>query len=457
MPSNLASVRTLLSCLALLITAVTCLHAQTATNECFEYFSFSLPLDENEIRTGEADVFVQPMNRLNYRSEDSNTFWYRMVTTEDVEVRFSLFSLNYVDIYEPLLFVVDGEDICTRIVTSKAEPKSLQSEAAYNYGDSISQQIVKEFTFNALAGTSYFLGVVEIDGEGCGHKLFVNAEEKSSVFKSVKEACHLKESLALLRQLSAKKERVEDHHIGLQNVESSMISTFMTNVAEYQAFMKAQESEIALQNPTNKIAVNEQSTPALESPSETQNRVDESVVIEPPLPLIEEATSVLESNDPVLPIEESSMQFRDWETGQVIPAEHIELGQEIVLNNIYFYNNTYAFKHTAFEELNRLVAFLNTHPDIEMEVKGHTAGNTRRIVPDPRYKNRGKGWDFKGNSEQLSEYRALAVKDFLVEKGIHAGRITTTGLGDSQRLIASPTDFEEAMLNMRVEIVFTDR
>ncbi len=159
----------------------------------------------------------------------------------------------------------------------------------------------------------------------------------------------------------------------------------------------------------------------------------------------------IETNQP------DKIDFRDWETGEIIPVDSITVGQQIVLNKIYFHNNTFAFKFPAQYELEKLAEFLIEYPKVKLEIQGHSAGNTKKINPDPRYKLRGEGWNFKGSSLELSQARSDAVKSFLVEKGIDGERLSTVGLGDKKKLVAKPMNIEEARLNMRVEIVFTER
>ena len=53
---------------------------------------------------------------------------------------------------------------------------------------------------------------------------------------------------------------------------------------------------------------------------------------------------------------------------------------------------------------------------------------------------------------QLSEYRAKAIADILIEKGIPASRIEYKGVGNSQPLFPKPVNDDERRKNMRVEI-----
>ncbi len=47
-------------------------------------------------------------------------------------------------------------------------------------------------------------------------------------------------------------------------------------------------------------------------------------------------------------------------------------GSTIRLNNIFFETNKYNLKPESFHELNRLITLMNEHPDMKIELAGHT-------------------------------------------------------------------------------------
>ena len=78
---------------------------------------------------------------------------------------------------------------------------------------------------------------------------------------------------------------------------------------------------------------------------------------------------------------------------------------------------------------------LNTNVSIEIE--GHVNG--------PRQKN-------SSDYQELSEERALAVKSYLIEKGIDTKRIKSKGYGNTKMLFPDPKSETEMTANRRVEI-----
>jgi len=88
----------------------------------------------------------------------------------------------------------------------------------------------------------------------------------------------------------------------------------------------------------------------------------------------------------------------------------------------------------SFYELDRLVALLLSKPYLNIILNGHT--------------------DNKGGLEYnqtLSEERALAVKTYLITKGVSRMRVTTKGYGSTVPLTKNNTEERQA-LNRRVEI-----
>ena len=131
----------------------------------------------------------------------------------------------------------------------------------------------------------------------------------------------------------------------------------------------------------------------------------------------------------------------------------VEVGDKLVLNQVFFYNNTYAFKPGAENELDQLVNFLKWNDNISVEIQGHTANNSQDIKPDPNFKDQGKEWNFRGTAFELSEKRAEAVRDYLISKGVDKERLEAKGYGDSQKKFPEAKTFEDSEKNMRVEVL----
>ena len=93
-----------------------------------------------------------------------------------------------------------------------------------------------------------------------------------------------------------------------------------------------------------------------------------------------------------------------------------------------------AIQPAYHDNLQRIVKILKQNPDIAAEIQGHTDSQGAESM-----------------NRDLSERRAMAVRDFLVENGIDPDRLTYKGYGESKPVASNDTP-EGRAKNRRVEI-----
>ncbi len=112
--------------------------------------------------------------------------------------------------------------------------------------------------------------------------------------------------------------------------------------------------------------------------------------------------------------------------------------KEITINILaqQLFSPTMEIKNPGKQTLDQISSLLNTHPDYQIIVRGHTD-------------NRGN----PASNQVLSEKRAQKVRDYLViNHNVNPARISAEGWGASQPI--APNDTEAGrMLNRRVEII----
>ena len=116
-----------------------------------------------------------------------------------------------------------------------------------------------------------------------------------------------------------------------------------------------------------------------------------------------------------------------------VRLQKLKPGAQIVLENVFFETNSYALKPESRVELDKLVSLLAANPQRKVEIGGHT--------------------DNVGSDEanlQLSDNRAKSVVEYLVSKGIDAGRLTYKGYGETQPIADNESD-EGRAKNRRTE------
>ncbi|MGE5518348.1 MAG: OmpA family protein [Candidatus Dadabacteria bacterium] len=117
-----------------------------------------------------------------------------------------------------------------------------------------------------------------------------------------------------------------------------------------------------------------------------------------------------------------------------IPLEPIEVNASIVLRNIFFDFRKFELKPESQVELDKVIQLLQDNPSVKIQIEGHTD-------------NIGTAAD----NQKLSENRARAVVNYLVSKGISAGRLTSKGYGATQPIASNNTDEGRAQ-NRRTEL-----
>jgi OOP family OmpA-OmpF porin len=105
-----------------------------------------------------------------------------------------------------------------------------------------------------------------------------------------------------------------------------------------------------------------------------------------------------------------------------------------VIQNIEFDYNKYNIKEQYYPRLNKVVAILMNNPGLKVEIAGHTDG-----IGSSQY------------NQTLSEKRAQAVKEYIVNQGIPSSQLLTAGFG-KEKPIAPNTTEEGRAKNRRVEL-----
>lgn len=121
----------------------------------------------------------------------------------------------------------------------------------------------------------------------------------------------------------------------------------------------------------------------------------------------------------------------------LIELEKLAPGKQLALENIHFMQDSDQFLSIANPALKRLLDFMAVNLEVRIEIQGH--------VNAPGYRNSMK-------IKTLSEQRAVAVKNFLVEGGIDASRMETVGYGNTMMLYEEPSEKWQEEANRRVEI-----
>ena len=140
----------------------------------------------------------------------------------------------------------------------------------------------------------------------------------------------------------------------------------------------------------------------------------------------------------------------DMQTGDLNEPIKIVSGSESAypdlplptINHIYYDLNKSDIRPDAMVELDKIVVFMNSNPQMKIELGSHT--------------------DARGSddyNQKLSEQRAKAAMDYIIAKGISASNITAVGYGETSILNRCLNDVEcsdkEHEQNRRTEFLIT--
>lgn len=122
-----------------------------------------------------------------------------------------------------------------------------------------------------------------------------------------------------------------------------------------------------------------------------------------------------------------------------LEAKQTDRGMVLTLGNVLFDTDKAQLKPGAMGTINRLASFMQDHKERTVRIEGYT--------------------DSSGSSaynQQLSQQRAMSVRNALVGQGVDPSRITAVGLGEDYPVATNETAAGRQQ-NRRVEVVISDK
>ena len=123
---------------------------------------------------------------------------------------------------------------------------------------------------------------------------------------------------------------------------------------------------------------------------------------------------------------------------EVLQAKATERGLVLTLGDVLFESGRADLRPGTAGKLNKLVTFLNSHPDRSVAIEGYTDS-----IGSEDY------------NQALSQRRADSVRLYLVRQGIASGRLSASGLGVSAP-VAGNDSAAGRQENRRVEVIISN-
>jgi len=149
--------------------------------------------------------------------------------------------------------------------------------------------------------------------------------------------------------------------------------------------------------------------------------------------------------------------IRDATGSVVIPfeLERLKKGDIAVMYNVYFFKDAAVMRPESRYEVNSLLDMLNENPKYRIMIHGHTNGNAagKIISMNKDTQNYFSLTDTKegfGSAKELSEQRAMLMRDYMVSNGIDPKRMEIKAWGGKKPIHDKMS--QRAQENVRVEI-----
>jgi len=376
-------------------------------SDCFSALKVEVPFTSNQQQNAGMDSL--DVTVVNYLVEDQYTFWYQISSATSDTLHYSVWASDTTDVFKTMLYQSNDSDFCQQLVSGNISAEQVFQSHVVLQGQS-GQVNANEYQVALRANNKYFLSVLAMSEEFCGHSLELLFQGERIRFHAVNKPCFDFATIGFRDHPQTEL----DHELDTQLQLSLETDSDLPSLIDTMAF-----------HGTGSVA-------SVEDVPEQEQKVE---IID------EDLTRMNRKNSPGFGFTESHLAEMD-----------LAVGNKLSLKQVFFHNNTYAFRDGSETQLKELLELMTEHSDLKIEVGGHTSGNTKNIRPDRFFRNHGKEWNFKGSALKLSKMRAEAVKNYLVDHGIDKNRVTTVGYGDSEKVVENAQTPDEHRQNMRVEI-----
>jgi outer membrane protein OmpA-like peptidoglycan-associated protein len=346
---------------------------------------------------------------IHYANHEGFSFWYRIRIEENGLLSYKVQDMGENNALEVSFYAYQGVNFCSQLVKEKIETRSASTT----------------FSLKVKKGMYFYLGITD-NGDQCGHQINFELKEKSSVVRSSLFGGPCMNKGIYEHPDEVQQEEVVDNTVIGGLVLQGKVGSFQTG--------QTIDADLHFTNTSTTATIDVFSyrlngfSVDLE-PKEKYTLHVEAMGYEP-LDTIVQLTANKEMHLKMKPIEK---------------------GGKFIMDNIYFYPNTFAYKSESEEALNSLTSYLMQHKKIRIEIQGHTNGN-KDVKRSKNTDKTGAAWNYEGTAKELSKRRADVLRDFLVAQGVSKKRIVTVGKGGDEMIVPDPKNMTEAARNIRVEI-----
>lgn len=318
------------------------------------------------------------------------------------------------------------------------EPVKLDFSQLDEYQEVKKELFVKKNAMAVISGSFFVKGTTKPLPSKSFPKLMVNGEVVDSAIidtakSTYKIVLSLKKSYSL--NVSALKYQGIAVPVDLTTTNDqieltkNIYATFVSNSALVTGKIINRKTNLPLST-TEKVEIQ---TNGQVVPNATYNAATSQYEVELPLGTSHTINALLPKHFPQYEILDLTKEKGNVKVIKDLYVTPLEVGLSVKLNNIFFETGKATLKPKSFPELNKVVKFLNENPTINIQIEGHTD-------------NVGKA----DANLKLSRWRARAVQQYLIKKGIAEKQVKFDGFG-SNKPVANNKTAQGRSLNRRVE------
>ena len=405
--------------------------SSSVEDDCITVQEIKIPFDGNQFTSTDNGLEKPNYNLVYYADIDEYTFWYKLIITSNCKMKFAVMTATPGDDYDFMLYKFNTSNFCEALVDSTLLPlNDVVYTTDYSQSDSAKKDLfmTSQNEIDVKAGEIYYLSIMNLYGEDCGHRLHIDACGKSIAINSVHKPCFLFSQPNISVPQEDLSENVADSTIVDNNVKINGMVYDNDNGTAINANITFIDEVNGDEFVTSSTEIS-----GYEIELERGRRYQIKC----------EAFGYYEIKGNIEFLKPSVYDYY---------LLKIKEGKTFVMEHILFHPSTYALKDNSFSELDILVRYMNNNPNMKIQIEGHTAGNAPVTATNPAYKHLDDQWNFTGTAKKLSKLRAETVKKYLIQKGVNSSRVLSNGYGASQKLIPNPKSKDENALNMRVEV-----
>ncbi len=371
-----------------------------------------------------------------YEHRDQFSYWYKLVVTDDRLIECRISPINANDSYVLYIYKYSKDDFCNKVFYGKMKP--IKSSDFYkNKNDENEAFELSEIKLKVKKNEAYYFCVLNTSPSNCGHSMQLIEGKDTMNIKAIHFPCSDEdiELKPIAKKVPQKKIAVVPHP-----EQKIKLDTISVNTREESIKSKKIDADLKIKDEltgneikilpagknTYKLAIEKGKSYNVECSAVGYKNFDHSIVISE---YINPDSNIFD-----------------------VFLKPLKAGDNFVMNNIYFYPNTYALRKGSENELTYLLNYLTNNPEVKIELQGYTNGDNR-CKKNKAYKNKGPEWNFSGSAKKLSLRRSEAIKKYLVQKGVSKQNINTKGFGGEKMIVLNPKTLDAIEKNIRVEVL----